>query len=105
MLIAFLIWCAIALVFVGIAIRCRTSEKAAGFFANVPPPSIKDVKAYNKAVAALWFVSAAFFAVIGVPFLFLQQNSPWFLLIMLAVVFWLIGIMIVYMKIETKHRK
>ena len=105
MLIAFLIWSIVALIFVVIAIRCRRSDQAIGFFANVAPPAIKDVKAYNNAVSALWFVSAAVFECTGIPFLFLEQNSPWFLVVVLAVVFWLIALLIAYIKIESKYKK
>ncbi|MBR5287276.1 MAG: hypothetical protein IKU34_01640 [Clostridia bacterium] len=105
MIIAFIIWSAVAAIFAGIAIRCRKSDKAVGFFANVAPPAIRDVPAYNKAVSTLWFVAAAFYEAMGIPFLFLQQNSPLFLLIMLAVIVWLILLMIVYLKIEAKYRK
>lgn len=105
MIIAFLIWSAVAVTFASIGIRCRTAKQPAGFFANVAPPAIGNVRAYNHAVSVLWFVSAAVFELLGIPFLFLKQNSPLFLFLVLGVVCWLIGIMIVYMKIETKHRK
>jgi len=105
MILAFLIWSAVAVVFAGIGIRCRTSDQPAGFYANVKPPCIRDVKRYNNAVAALWFVSAAVFEVLGIPFLFLTQNSPLFLPVILAVVVWFIALMIAYTKIEARYKK
>ena len=44
-------------------------------------------------------------SITGIPFLFLEQNSPWFLVVVLAVVFWLIGLMIAYIKTESKYKK
>ena len=105
MIVAFLVWSAVAVTLAAIAVSCQKSDQPVGFFANVAPPSIRDVRAYNNAVSALWFISAAVFEIIGIPFLFLQQNSPIFVLVVLAVVIWCIALMIAYLKIEARYRK
>lgn len=105
MIIGFAVWSIVAIVFMLIGISCRKSDEAVGFFTFVKPPIIEDVKAYNNAVAVLWFVSAVVLEIIGIPILFLEQNSPLFVPIILAVIIWLILLMIVYLKIEAKYKK
>lgn len=105
MIIGFAVWSIVAIVFMLIGISCRKSDEAVGFFTFVKPPIIEDVKAYNNAVAVLWFVSAVVLEIIGIPILFLKQNSPLFVPIILAVIIWLILLMIVYLKIEAKYKK
>ena len=70
------------------------SKKPVGFFTGVKPPKITDVKNYNKAVAMLWFVTGIVFELIGVPFLYLKQNSPAFVFVMLATVVLVIVMMV-----------
>lgn len=100
----FIIWSICALIFAGIGISCRKSKEAAGFFTHTKASNVKDVKGYNNAVAILWFVAGSVFEIIGIPFLFLEQNSPFFVLMILAVVVGLIIMMVVYLKIEAKYR-
>ena len=76
MIAAFVIWTILAFVFLGIGIRSAKMEKPAGFFSNVKAPEVKDVAGYNHAVSRLWIRYALLFEVIGIPFLFLKQNSP-----------------------------
>ena len=49
-IIGFAVWSMAALIFVGIGISSRKSVEPVGFFSNVKPPKVKDVKQYNKAV-------------------------------------------------------
>ena len=105
MIIGFSIWSIVAAVFFGIGISCLRSTEAVGFFTFVNPPEIKDVAHYNKAVSVLWLTAAAVFEIIGIPVLFLEQNSPFFVLVIFAVMILLIGMMITYLKIEAKYRK
>ncbi len=105
MIIAFAIWSIIALLFVGIGIATRNSKEAMGFFTFVEPPKVSDIKKYNHAVSILWMVSAILFEIMGIPFLFLQQNSPGFMIVMFGVVALVIGMMITYIKIEEKYKE
>ena len=105
MIIGFVIWSIVTVIFLGIGISCRKSNEAVGFFTGCQPPAVKDVKRYNNAVSILWFVSAGIYEVIGVPLLFLEQNSLLFIPIIFGVVLGLIIMMVVYLRIEAKYKK
>lgn len=105
MIIGFVIWSLVAVIFVSVGISCRKSDEAVGFFTGCKPPAIKDVAQYNKAVSILWFVSAGIYEVIGLPLLFLEQNSLLFVPMIFAVVFGVIIMAVVYLKIEGKYRE
>ena len=105
MIIGFIIWSLVAVVFVGIGVSCRKSNEPVGFFTGCKPPTVEDVRGYNNAVSILWFVSAGIYEVMGVPLLFLEQNSLWFIPIIFAVVIGVLVMMVVYLKIEAKYKK
>ena len=105
MIIGFVLWSIIASILVGIGISCRKADRAAGFFTFDEPPVVKDVRRYNRAVAKLWFSAAVTFETIGVSLLFLEQNSPLFVLVMLAVILWVILLMAAYSRIAAKYSK
>ena len=69
-MIGFVIWSAVACAIMYIGILALRSDKPVGFFAGVKPPEVEDVKAYNRAVALLWFGYAAAFELLGLPLLF-----------------------------------
>lgn len=103
--IAFLIWTIICICFLGIGIYSRFSKKEVGFWANAKVIEATDVQAYNKAVSKLWIVFAILFELLGVPFLFMKQNSPLVIISILGTVFLVIGIILAYTMIENKYRK
>ena len=105
MIIGFIIWSIVSILFVGIGFNCRKSDEPAGFFIGCKPPKIENVSGYNKAVAKLWFATAVIYEIMGVPLLFLEQNSLLFIPIIFGVAIGLIGMMVVYLKIEGKYRK
>ena len=105
MMIAFIIWSIVAVIFFGIGISCRRSNEAVGFFTFVKPPVIDDIRRYNNAVSVLWFVAAVVLEIMGVPFLFFEQNSPVFILLIFAVIILIIVMMVTYIKIEGKYKK
>ncbi len=76
-----------------------------GFFTGVKPPKITDAKKHNKAVALLWFITGIVFELIGLPFLFLKQNSSAFVFMMLATVALVIVMMVVYLSISRKYEE
>lgn len=63
------------------------------------------MKAYNIAVSVLWFVAAGVIEILGIPMLFLEQNSPLFIIVTFAVVILVIVMMVTYIKIEAKYKK
>lgn len=105
MIIAFAIWTLVALFFVGIAISSRKSKEPVGFFTGVKAPEVTDIKGYNKAVSTLWFVVAVLMELMGVPFLILKQNSAYYIFVILLVMALMIGMAVVYLRIEGKYRK
>ena len=50
--IGFIIWSLITLILVGIGIWAWNAKEAAGFFAGIKPPKVKDIKKYNSSVAS-----------------------------------------------------
>lgn len=104
MIIAFGIWSIVALIFLGIGIVSCKSQEAVGFFTFAKPPVVKDVRKYNCAVSRIWIVFAIILELLGVPFLFLEQNSPLVFLSVFGVVGLIIGIIIAYIKVEDKYK-
>lgn len=102
---AFIIWSLVSLIFIFIGIGSYRAKEEAGFFSGVKPPKTKDVKAYNHAVGKLWIVFALLFELIGIPLIYIQQNSPVALFIGMIAVFLIIGIIIIYLFIERKYRE
>ena len=105
MLIGFIIWSVVAVAFIVLGIVSRNAKEAVGFFSNVKAPEVSDVVNYNKAVSNIWFVFAILFEAIGVPILYMQQNSPLFLVIVLGAMFLSVGIMVAYMNVSIKYKK
>ena len=105
MIIGFIIWSIVTIIFIAIGISCRKAKEPMGFFTGCKPPAIEDVKNYNRAVSNLWFVSAGVYEVLGIPLLFLAQNSAGFIPVIFGVMFGCIGMAVAYMNIETKYKK
>lgn len=100
----FFIWTLITLIFVYISITIRKSNIPVNLFTFGDAPKVKDIKGYNKAVSNLWLVFTLLFEMIGISLLFIKQNSPLVILIVLGVVFLVIGMMVMHTKIESKYR-
>ena len=103
-MIAFIIWTIVALIFVIVGISSWKSEVEIGFFTGVTPPKMKDIKAYNRAVAKLWWFFSIVFETIGIPLIFIEQNSPTALIIAVLVPLLIIGIIIAYHRIVLKYQ-
>lgn len=104
MIIGFVIWSIVAAIPFIIGISTWKSKEPTGFFTGRKPPSVRDVKKYNHAVAILWFGYAIFMEVLGIPFLFLEQNAAGFLWVMLGVVVITIALGVIYILIENHYR-
>ncbi|MFR8547703.1 MAG: hypothetical protein ACLVEV_03620 [Lachnospiraceae bacterium] len=105
MIIGFVIWSIVAVIFLGIGVACRRADNAMGFFTFIKPPVVTDVKQYNKAVSILWFTAATILEILGLPLLFAKQNSPVFIFMIIAIMLLVIGMMIAYLRIESKYKK
>ena len=104
MIIGFIIWSIVSAAILAIGIWARRSEKAVGFYSGVKPPEVRNVRKYNHSVAALWFVYAILLEALGLPLLFLEQNSPGFIWSILGVAAITIALMIAYHRLLTKHK-
>lgn len=105
MVIGFIIWTIVASIFLIIGLSCRKSKEAVGFFTGAKPPKVKNVTAYNHAVAKIWFLFTIILEIIGIPILFIQQNSPVALIVIGATVILVIAIMIAYTQVEKKYKE
>lgn len=100
---AWFFWLLTSGIFVFFGIWARISKKPVSFWSFSQQIQVRDVKKYNRAVAKLWFVSAAIFVGIGLPLL-AGQNSPWIVVTILGGMFLAIAMIVVYLRIEKKYR-
>ena len=105
MIAGFIIWSLVFLLFHGNGVWAWRSEKAVGFFSGVKPPAVSDVRKYNRSVAVLWFAYAILYELLGLPFLFLKQNSAGFLLSVLGVPVISIALMMVYTLVLRRYEQ
>lgn len=105
MLVGFIIWSSVGIIFMLIGISAWKSKQEVGFFTFSKPPKMKNVVKYNHAVGKLWFSFAAILEIIGIPFLFSEQNSPIFIFIIFEVMILVIAVIIIYLRIEKKYRQ
>ena len=104
-MIAFIIWCLISCIFIGIGISCLFSKKPTGFWANAEAPEVTDIKKYNKAMCKLWCAFGIIMMLLGIPLLD-GQNSPLVFITVFGILLEIVGLMIVYvLVIEKKYRK
>ena len=104
MIIAFIVWSVVAVIFLIIGVSTWKAKEAAGFFTFVNPPKVKDVRQYNHAVAKLWLAAALIFEILGIPMLWIEQNSPQIIFTILGVMVLVITMMVVYTRVETKYK-
>lgn len=105
MIIGFVIVTICMLFFMGIGVWAWKAKEPVGFFTGVKPPRVKDVTAYNHAVAKIWIgFSIAFEIVIGVPLLFVKQNSAGFVIPILLCLPLVIGMAVAYIRVEAKYK-
>ena len=103
MIVGFIIWSAVCVVLLGIGIWAWKSDEAVGFYTGTEPPSVKDVRGFNRSVAVLWFAYAILLELLGLPFLVLEQNSAGFLWICLGAVAITIALMVGFHLIHAKY--
>ena len=65
MIIGFVIWSLVSLLFFGVGFSSWKAKEPVGFFTGVKPAQMKDVTAYNRAVAKIWFVFAGLLEIVG----------------------------------------
>ncbi len=90
---------------VSVGVYAFFAKKAIGFWANVKPVDVTDVRGYNRAIGRLLCIGGLIFILLGLPLL-RGQNTAGILFSILGVVFGSIAMMIVYTAyIERKYKK
>ena len=106
MLIVFCVWSLSSLLFVVFGICALSAKKPMVFWAHERKIEVRDVKAYNKALAFLYFVYVFTILILGVPMLFSRQNSAGFIIPVLGLPIASILMIAVYVTcIEAKYRR
>ena len=106
MLIVFCIWSLSALLFFVFGICTLSAKKPTPFWTHERKIEVSNVKAYNKALAILYFVYAFTILILGVPMLFSRQNSAGFIIPVLGLPIASILMIAVYVTcIEAKYRR
>ena len=106
MLIVFCVWSLSSLLFVVFGICTLSAKKPMPFWTHERKIEVSNVKAYNKAVAFLYFVYAFTILILGVPMLFSRQNSAGFIIPVLGLPIASILMIAVYVTyIEAKYRR
>ena len=106
-LIAFIIWCAIGLLFIGMGFYAffTKNPQPMGFWANAKMFEVTDVKNYNAAMGKLFCAFGIVFIILGLPLLS-GQNSAWIILSAFGVMGEAIVMMGIYtIVIEKKYKK
>ncbi len=103
--IGFFIWTIVGVSIIGVGIGAFFTKKVVGFWANMKPIEVKDIKGYNNATGKLLISYGLIFVVLGLPLLS-GQNSPLILLSVLGVMLETIILMAVYsLCIEKKYKE
>jgi len=106
MLIAFCIWSLLALLFVVFGICTLLAKKPMPFWTHERKIEVSNVKAYNKALALLYFVYSFVMLILGIPMLLSRQNSAGFIIPVLGLPIASILMIAVYVTcIEAKYRR
>ena len=101
----FLLWAALGLLFIGLGVAAFLAKKEVGFWSNVRPVPMKDVKGHNRAVGKLFIVYGLVTMVLGLPIL-LGQGSGGVVISVLGIVLETIVAMAVYtIVIQNKYEK
>ncbi|MBU9735993.1 hypothetical protein [Diplocloster agilis] len=104
-IIGFIIWSALGLLFIILAVYSLFTKKPMRFWANADVFEVTDIKAYNRAISKLFSLYGVVIIILGLPLLS-GQNSAWILLSIVGLMIASILLMIIYTnRIEKKYRK
>ncbi len=102
-ILGFIVWAIFGGIMVGLGIRAFFAKEAIGFWANVKPFPVNDVKGYNRETGKLFILYGVIFTVLGTPLL--GQNTPYILFSILGIVAETIAVMAIYNLLITKKYK
>ncbi len=100
---SFIIWSLGAVFFLVLGIYALFARNPVHFWNIRQEIRVQDTKKYNLAMAKLWIVFAVLFELTGLPFL-TDSEASYLIIPVLGSMFLSIGAMIVYTRIEKKHR-
>lgn len=104
-IIGFIVWALFGCFMIWLGISAFFSKKAVGFWANMKPFPVNDIKKYNRTTGKLFIAYGFIFIVLGMPLLS-GQNSPYILLSVLGVMAETIAMMAIYsLSITKKYKK
>lgn len=104
-ILGFLLWAAMGLLIIGLGVAAFFAKREVGFWSNVRPLPMKDVKGHNRAVGKLFIVYGLVAMALGLPILF-GQNSAGCIISILGIVLETIIAMAVYtIVIQDKYEK
>ena len=105
MMIAFIIWCVVGLLIIGLGISAFCAKKPVGFWSNAKMFEVTDLNKYNNAVGKLFCGYGIAFILLGLPML-AGENSALVLVSVIGVMLTSIAMMIIYtIVIEPKYKK
>jgi len=105
MVMGFIFWSVVAIGMVVIGVISWRSKKPVGFFTGVKAPEVSDTVGYNHSVGTLWIVYGILLEFLGLPLLFMKQNSAGVVILILGTVFISIGLAVAFVFISSKYQK
>ncbi|MCM1089889.1 MAG: hypothetical protein NC092_02715 [Butyrivibrio sp.] len=97
----FIIWAIFGGIMIVLGVKAFFSEKAVGFWANIKPIKVNDIKGYNHATGKLFILYGVILIVLGIPLLG-GQNAPYILLSVLGLMLETIAAMAIYSLVITR---
>lgn len=104
-MIAYIIWASLGGLLAIMGIITIFLNKPASFWANFKSIEPKAYKEYNLRVGLIWIGFGIYLALIGLPFLLMEDNKLAFLIPILGIVIGVIAVMVIYSKIELKFKQ
>lgn len=100
-MIGFIVWIGVGGFIICIGISALFSKKPVGFWANIKPFSVRDIKGYNRATGLLFICYGIIFVALGIPLLG-GQNTPYIFVSIIGIMLETIAIMAIYSLVITK---
>lgn len=98
----FLIWSGFGIALMILGIYCHFTKRLMYFWANDTQLIVSDQKAYNRTLGKCWIVYGLIFIVLGLPLL--SEYKMWALFSVLASFFWMIALILSYLRISDRYR-
>ena len=100
----FTIWALVGVMIIALGIKALFSKTPVGFWANIDPIKVNNVKGYNRSTGILFILYGVIFILLGIPLLG-GQNNAFILVSVVGVMFETIVIMAIYSLFIVKKYK